>query len=161
MIIVKLAGGSTIILATLIFYLEIQGFHKKEIKQLDAFINLIDYIKNQIECYLLPFDDIIRFCDSSLLTECGITLNMLKANNLKEIISQVDYYFDEAAIELIYDFAEKFGHTYSKEQVASCEHCKNLLTKIKEKMIENENKNQKMRLALSLCVSFSIIILLL
>ena len=76
MIISKLIGGVLITVCALKIYAEIQKFQKKSIKQIDSFIELIDYIKNQIECFLLPIDTIMFNCDNKLLLNCGIQRDM-------------------------------------------------------------------------------------
>ncbi|MBO5715138.1 MAG: hypothetical protein J6S23_01940 [Clostridia bacterium] len=160
MIISKLIGGVIITICSLKVYSEIQKFQKKRIKQINAFIELIEYIKNQIECFLLPIDTIINNCDADLLKDCGIQKGIKNCSSLKNLISSVTFYCDDEAIDIIWQFAENFGHNYSREQIIACEHYKNELIKIKDAELEKEVKNKRVQLAIFLSISFSIIILL-
>ena len=141
-------------------YGEIQKFQKKRIKQINAFIELIEYIKNQVECFLLPINNIMDNCNDNLLKNCGIRVGLKKDLSLKEIISSVTFYCDEKTSDIIMQFAENFGRNYSREQIIACEHYKNELIKIRNNMLERDAKNKKIQLAVFLSISFSIIILL-
>lgn len=160
MITIKLIGGTIITLCSLKVYIEIQRFHQKKIKQLDSLILLIEYIKNQIVCYLLPIDKIIENCNKNLLKNCGIKTEVHNCKRIDEVLNLIDFYCNEEAIDILFEFAENFGHSYYFEQLKICEECKNKLIKIKDKTIEQNKKNQKVELAICLCISFSIIIML-
>ena len=160
MVMFKLIGGGILTYCSLRGYIEIQKFQKKRIKQINAFIQLIEYIKNQIECFLLPIDVIIENCDRDLLKNCGIYKSNQKTDNLKELISSVVFYCEDKATNMIMQFAENFGRNYSREQIISCEYFKKELIKIRDSMLEKDAKNKKVQLAIFLSVSFSIIILL-
>ena len=161
MIISKLIGGALITVCALKVYAEIQKFQKKSIRQIDSFIELIEYIKNQIECFLLPIDTIMFNCDNKLLLNCGIQRDITNCNNLKNLFSRVTFYCNDETIDIIMKFADNFGKNYSREQVIACEYYKNELIKIREKELEKDRKNKKLQLAIFLSISFSIIILLL
>ena len=157
MLISKLIGATLITICALKTYSDVQGFQKKRIKQISAFIGLMEYIKNQIECFLLPIDVIINNCDTDLLYNCGIKKD---SKSFKELISSVTFYCNEDAIDIIRQFADNFGRNYSHEQIIACEYYKKELIKIREKELEKDYKNKKVQLAICLCISFSIIILL-
>ena len=160
MIISKIIGASIITITALYCYSETIKYQKKRMKQINAFIDLIDYIKNQVECFLLPFDEIVRSCNTNLLNNCGITTPKSNFKTMKELISHVNFYCDDEVIEILEQFADGFGKAYLNEQINSCEYCKNELIKKRNKTHEKDLKNQKIQLALFLCASFSIIILL-
>ena len=160
MIISKLIGGALITGCALKVYAEMQRFQKKSIKQIDSFIELIEYIKNQIECFLLPIDTIMCNCDKNLLFNCGIQKDIYNCNNLKNIMSHVTFYCNDEVIDIIMKFADNFGKNYFREQIIACEYYKNELIKIREKEQEKDRKNKKLQFAIFLSISFSIIILL-
>ena len=160
MIFVKVIGASIITITALFSYSNIIKFQKKRIKQMNAFIDLIDYIKNQVECFLLPLDQILRTCDKNLLNNCGFNLKHSNYKNMKELIASANFYCEEEVIELLNQFADTFGKVYLSEQIRSCEYFKNELIKIRNKNQEKDTKNQKIQLAVFLSASFSIIILL-
>ena len=160
MVLTKLIGSIVLVGAGVGSYLEMQKFQKKRVYQLNAFIDLIEYIKNQVECFLLPFDIILRKCDPKILSACGIECETSTIKSMKELISSTVFYCDDEIVEILTGFADSFGKAYSKEQIASCEYCRSELLKKREKLLEKDSKNKKIQLALCLSISFSLIILL-
>ena len=41
--------------------------------QTEGFIALLKYIRNQIDCYLMPVDKILAGCDPGILETCGVS----------------------------------------------------------------------------------------
>ena len=56
------AGG------TAAFYLA--SYEKKKLSVLDAWIDLIFHIRGQIDCYLMPLDEILSCADEAVLKGC-------------------------------------------------------------------------------------------
>lgn len=156
----KLIGSIALIGAALSSYIEMQKFQKKRIRQINAFISLIEYIKNQVECFLLPFDIILRECDRNVLNDCFVASDISNIKNMKDLLSSTTFYCDDDIIEILKKFSDNFGLAYSKEQISSCEYCCSELTKKRDKILEKDYKNKKIQFAICLSVSFSIIILL-
>lgn len=156
----KLLGSGSIIVSALIMYFEMQHYEKLKLKQINSFILLIEYIKNQIECFLLPIDKIIHNCSEEMIKSCGINADYRKAEKLEDLIDTTDFYCDNECIELIKQFANDFGQGYMQEQVRSCDYYRGELIRQKEKLKEKSIKERKLRLALCLCASFSLILLL-
>ena len=160
MILYKIAGVCAILTSGLIVYIESQKYENKKLNQLDAYITLIDYIKNQVECFLLPIDEIICKCDILLLNRCGITEGIEKVKTIEDIVAASELYIDQDALSLIDKFAKEYGRAYRAEQVRSCVFYKEELLKIYNNNKKSNDEQKKVRLAISLCVSFSIILIL-
>lgn len=158
--IVKMIGGLGVIASSLIFYAENQRYQRKKIKQLTAFISLIEHIKNMIQSYMLPIDMILARCDKSILKECCINTLDLKGRSLKDYFESAEYFIDGDAIEVILAFATEFGGSYATEQVKSCERCCEKLNKIKDKLKEKLDKERKVNFAICISISLSAILLL-
>ncbi len=160
MTVYKLIGSGSLIISALIIYLEIQKYERLKFKQINSFILLIEYIKNQIECFLLPINSIIQNCNEDLIRSCGIKNDHSKAENLEELIASTDFYCDGECIDLINQFSRNFGQGYMQEQLRSCDYYRNELIKKREKLKEKSIKEKKLRFALCLGASFSLILLL-
>ena len=160
MLFYKLIGSIGIVSSALILYFEMQKYEKLKLKQINSFILLIEYIKNQIECYLLPIDSIIHNCDVELIEACGIDKDCQNAKNLDDLISDAVFYCDKESVDIIKQFSHDFGQSYIGEQLRFCDYYKNELLKQRNKIKEKGLKEQKVRLALCLCASFSLILLL-
>ena len=156
----KVIGSGGIIVSALMIYFEMQKYEKIKLNQINAYISLIEYIKNQIECFLLPIDCIIKNCSVDIIRNCGIKGDYSKAKNLEELLMSVEFYCDFECIEIIKQFSRDFGQGYIDEQLKYCDYYRNELIKQRDKSKEKSVKEKKLRLALCLCASFSIILLL-
>ena len=154
MVIYKLVGSGSIIISALVLYLEMQKFEKRKISQINAYILLIEYIKNQIECFLLPIDTIIHNCSNDIIKNCEIKVDHTKADNLQELINSAEFYCNAESIDLIKQFAKDFGQGYIQEQLRSCDYYRIELIKQRDKLLEKSTKEKKLRFALCLCASF-------
>lgn len=146
-------------ISSLVFYYDIESYQKKKQKQLGAYITLIGHIKNQVECYLLPIDEILSSLDKKLLLECTAS-PVKQVRTLEEIISASNFYMDGECISLVEKFANEFGTAYRAEQLHSCDYYISELKGQMGKLKENNAKERKVHLALCLCASMSIVLLL-
>ena len=160
MIAYKIIGSLSIVISALIIYLEIQKYERLKIKQINAFITFIEYIKNQIECFLLPIDVIIHNCNEDLISDCCIGGEYKKAHTLGDILSATTFYCGDESVETIRQFAQDFGQVYMQEQLRLCDYYKNELIKQRDRSKEKSIKEKKVRLAICLSASFSLILLL-
>lgn len=162
MLIFKFIGGTSVVISSLLIYLEMQKYEKLKLAQLNAYISLIEYIKNQVECFLLPIDSIIQSVSEKIIKECGIKegTDLKSFATVNDIVQSTVFYIEGDSIGLIRQFAHDFGMGYRDEQIRLCEHYIKELIKEREKLKENSAKEKKVRLALSLCISVSLILLL-
>ena len=157
MIIYKLIGSAGLVASGIWFYFIREKFQKRKELQFSAYIKLISYIKNQIECYMLPIDAIIAECDIELLSECS---SVNRASTLVDFLDNSTFYIDEDVIRLLYDFAEDFGLKYYNEQIKTCDRYINELNKSREVYLNQRAKDKKLSLAICLSISFSLILIL-
>ena len=162
MLIYKIIGGGSIVVSALIFYFESQAYNKKALAQLDAYINLIEYIKNQVCCFLTPIDIILNNCDVEILKNCvmGEVSEPKILKTVGDIIDASYFYIEQDALAVIKRFGSDFGTIYRDEQLISCDLYIDELKSIKSKKKENFEKEKKVRLALCVCLSVSMILLL-
>lgn len=161
MLFFKLLGGTSIFLSASMFYFEARKFEKAKLRQTDAFVSLLRYIKKQIECFSAPISTIIAQCDPKLLEECGINVKGKKEVFLSHLVQECVFYIDPEAIDVIKKFAHEFGKSYRDDQLKSCDYYISELTKYREKIVGELPKARKMRFAICFCISASIILLFL
>ena len=160
MVLYKIIGSVAIVIAALTLYLEMQHFEKLKIKQINSFIMFIEYIKNQIECFLLPIDVIISACDEDLIKSCGINIDYKKAKKIDDLLEHTDFYCNSDCIELMKQFSNNFGQGYLQEQIRLCDYYRSELIKQRDKFKDKCIKEKKLKLAICLCASLSLILLL-
>lgn len=159
MLLYKFSGGMSLLISALLIYLQSRNYTHKKIKQIDAFISLIEYIKNQIECYMIPIDKILMTCTRDMILACGLDENMFP-RTLGELMSHTEFYVDNNTIDILYKFANEFGLAYKDEQIRACERSIKELLKAKERTSDKDSKDKKVHLAICLCLSFSLILIL-
>ena len=158
--ILKMLGSLGIVVSSMIFYGENQRYQSKKIRQMNAFISLIEHIKNMIQSYMLPIDKILCRCDAEIMKECGISTCESDSKSLKDIFESAEFYINSDAVEVILNFASEFGGSYATEQVRLCERCCESLTKLRDKQKETLDKERKVNFAICLSISLSAILLL-
>lgn len=127
--------------------------------QLSGYIDLLQYIKQSIECYLLPIDRIIASLDKDILIRCGINREG-DYNGLAQLINNANFYIDSESIAILISFANNFGNSYSKDQIELCSRTIDKLQMQLEKLKNKAEKENKIRLTLSVSISASIVLLL-
>ncbi len=159
MIVYKALGAIGIIFSGFWFYVVCEGFQKKKSSQLDGFIELLAYIRNQIKCYMMPIDSIFKGCSKSILLKCGYFSNSIP-KNLEELLSNSVLYIDNESELHLNNLARGFGTVYFNEQIKLCDDCLNELNKIREKNTVKRKNDRKVSLAICISMSLSLILIL-
>lgn len=155
----KLAGSAALVAAALIFYFDTRALERRREDQIKAYILLVEHIKKQIECFLLPIDRILWSCDEELLRRCGVSEGA-RVSDLNALLSGARLCLCNEALGVMRSFADNFGTYYSRAQIESCEYCIRDLMAIEKRMHEESKKNGRIRLTLCLCISLSLILML-
>lgn len=148
-----------IIAAALMTYREMQRREARRLEQLCGYISLIEYVKKQIDTFLLPIDAILSGCDREILKKCGVSLSP-PPKTLCEAVGSTKFLTGKRAAEIIREFADGFGLCYGEEQIRSCEYCLGELRAERTRLGEEIEKSGRIRLTLCLCASCSAILLL-
>lgn len=164
MILYKIIGSTSIFLSAMIFSIQSQQFEKAKIKQAEAFITLIKFIKKQIDCFCLPIYEIISKADHTVLKNCGFKYfdikNMPLDSSFEWILNNCGFYIDSEAIELIKKFSSELGKSYREDQLKSCNYYASELIEYKNRLISDLPQKRKLRTALCICSSLSFILLM-
>ncbi len=159
MIILKLCGGVSLFAASMICYSELAKRDKDIIRQLDAYIMLIQYIKENVKYYLLPINSILRSCESSVLRECS-GRGDIEVNDLNDLYERSVLFVPDEAQKYIRDFCTSFGRAYKDDQVKLCGEYINKLTDIRDELINEVKNRSKIRFAMTMCAPLFLILLL-
>lgn len=160
MLIYKMLGGACLLSSGLWVYFVRDKFEKKKCIQLDAYINLLKHIKNQVECYMKPIDLIISSCSSDLITLCGIS-QLENLENVEKMLDKASFYIDDDAIDMLYSFSKDYGKGYLDEQIKSCEKYTQALEELRAVYYDKRRKDKKLSLAISISISLSLFLILL
>ena len=134
MAIFKLLGACGVAISGIVFVKETLAYEKLKISQADAYIGLIEYIKNQVECYNIPIDKIIESCDRDILNKCGALNTGYKT--VADVVNAANMYIDEEIVDILMKFANEFGTVYRDEQLKMCNYHINELREYRKKTDE-------------------------
>jgi len=87
--------------------------------QTEGFIALLKYIRNQIDCYLMPVDKILAGCDPGILETCGVSADadLSVIHSFSELLDCCELCISEVLAELLRKFAGELGTSYRDTQL--------------------------------------------
>ena len=157
MIHLKLLGGLLILGAGGLSALTLVRFERKRLTVLDGWLDLLLYVRGQIDCYLMPLDDILASADQVLLQACGAETRI---TSLPALFKLSSIYLDIESRRLLSSFVREIGSTYREEQLKRCDYYLEALRARREKIAAELPARMKMGVTVSLCTAIGIAILL-
>ncbi len=132
-------------------------YEKKRLSVLDGWIDLIVYIRAQIDCYLMPMDEILQNGDHTLLDACMSPTN---ATDLDAILRASSLYLDGEVKRLLEHFVRETGSTFREEQLRRCDYYVSALRTQRERLAAELPARRRLSTALCLCIAIGTAILL-
>ena len=150
--------GALLIFAVGIFaaFVSVQ-YEKKRLSVVDGWIDLILYIKGQIDCYLMPLDDILSGGDRALFEACMSPSN---AADLPAILNASQIYLDGDAKHTLESFVREIGSGYREEQLKRCDFFISSLQTQRERIATELPMRVRLCATLCICLSLATAILL-
>ena len=128
---------------------------KQSLAVLDGWIDLIAYIRGQIDCYLAPIDEILSTADKQLLHIC-----LGKERSLMAGLRHRLPYLNSESQRLLTSFVQEMGSLYREEQLKRCDYYLALLRALREKQAQALPQKIKTSGALCFCAVIGTAILL-
>lgn len=162
MIIYKILGGALIVASSVTVCVQGVRYEARRLSQIKAYIELLGYVKNQIECYLLPIDRIVAGADPALLRRCGIDVDVQRnAHCVGGALLTPDIVYGGSCLcDTLERFLGEFGASYSDEQVRSCERYIAELGEEYKRLKEKQRGEARLRLTLLVSASLSLVLML-
>ena len=132
-------------------------YQKTKLRVLDSWIDLIFFIRTQIDCYLMPVGEILQSAEPSLLRACACGG---KASSLSALLQGAQRWLDPEAHRLLDSFVREIGGCYREEQVKRCDYYLERLSHVREKQMELLPSKTRVSAVLCICASLGIAILL-
>ncbi len=150
--------GALLILAVGVFaaFVSVQ-YEKKRLSVVDGWIDLILYIRSQIDCYLMPLDDILSGGDRALFEACMSPSN---AADLPAILEASGIYLDGDGKRLIEGFVREIGAGYREEQIKRCDFFISSLRTQRERIAAQLPLRTRLCATLCICIALATAILL-
>ena len=150
--------GALLILAVGVFaaFVSVQ-YEKKRLSVVDGWIDLILYIRSQIDCYRMPLDDILSGGDRALFEACMSPSN---AADLPAILEASGIYLDGDGKRLIESFVREIGAGYREEQIKRCDFFISSLRTQRERIAAQLPLRTRLCATLCICIALATAILL-
>jgi hypothetical protein len=132
-------------------------YEKKRITVLEGWIDLILYIRSQIDCYLTPLSEILLSTDPDLMRAC--TSGSDDAD-LGAILRSSAIYLDGSTKRLLERFVRKIGDGYREEQIKHCDYYVSALRAARDRMATDRPSRIRLYSTVSICTAIGTAILL-
>ena len=150
--------GALLILSVGIFaaFVSVQ-YEKKRLSVVDGWIDLILYIRGQIDCYLMPLDNILSGGDRALFEACMSPSN---AADLPAILDASQIYLDGDSRHTLESFVREIGSGYREEQLKRCDFFISSLRTQRERIATALPLRTRLCATICICLSLATAILL-
>ena len=153
----KLAGCLTVLCVGAAAAVSAVGFERRRLSVLDGWLELLFYIRSQIDCYLKPLDEILLDADERLLIAC---MASSKQRSLNGLLTSSAPWLDRESQRLLETMLRELGHSYREEQLKRCDFYAEALRSIREKVAAQLPSRIKLCVSLCLCAALGTVILL-
>lgn len=154
---IKLIGGALIMIFSAGAASYIVSCEKKKIEEIEGFIALLRYIRNQIDCFSVPMETILSSCPE-ILSKLGVDET---TTSFSELISKCDMTSGEECKKIIREFALSLGKGYREQELKKCDKAIGELENIKNRMVASYPSKKKTTSALCLAIGGALLIALL
>ena len=150
--------GALLVLSVGVFsaFVSVQ-YEKKRLSVVDGWIDLILDIRGQIDCYLMPLDDILSGGDRALFDACMSPSN---AADLPAMLEASGIYLDGDAKRTLDSFVREIGAGYREEQIKRCDFFISSLRTQRERIAAALPMRTRLCATLCICLSLATAILL-
>ena len=130
---------------------------RRKLSVLDGWIALILYIRGQIDCYLMPLDEIFAYADLPLLTAC---MGTRQERSPTALLQRSSPFLDPESKRLLESFAREIGSSYREEQIKRCDYYLQILQKNRDQLASQLPARIRVSATLCICGALGAVILL-
>ncbi len=130
---------------------------KKKLWVLEGWIGLLLYTRAQIDCYLMPLEEILENADKGLLRAAGAGC---VGGSQKELLDAALPYLEDESARLLTSLVRELGNGYREEQLRRCDYYLAALEKERERLAAALPARLKLCAAMSVCAAAFLAILL-
>ena len=123
-----------------------------------ALREVLEHLKNMIECYSLPVGQILERIDPSVLKRCGY-FEKKAPKDLWELVEKSNV-SDKETLDIFSAFAKDFGKGYRKDELLRCGTFLDKMRAREQKMCKDLAKKKKVIPTVAVCSALAVIILL-
>ena len=158
MMVYKLLGAVLLFISAILCACVLVRGYELEIRTIEAYIELMRYIRTEVDIYAMPIDEILKRCSGELIALCGGDESS-PPRDLQELFSGADIK-DKAAHKELCEFCSDFGRNYREEQIKRCDASIDVLEARRGILIGELQNKKRLCYTLSLSAASAIVILL-
>jgi hypothetical protein len=121
--------------------------------QTEGYVALLKYIRNQIDCYLMPVDRILTGCDPGILLACGLPADtdLREIKSFSGLLDCCELCVSEETAELLRKFAGELGTSYRDTQLKICDYYIGKLSAERDRLQAELPARRKMIMTICIC----------
>lgn len=154
---IKLIGVLLLLSAALFGVFYFHAIERRRLRVLEAWIELIGLIREQIDCFLTPLCDILRLADRQLLSTLS---SKASPSDLSELLSASAPFLDPDSKRHLSSLVRTLGSGYREDQIRACDYYLSQLRNRREELGGQMPARLKTGGALILCAAIGIALLL-
>ncbi len=157
MLFLKLLGSLLILFAGGAGAVSIVKMEQHRLSVLDGWIDLLQFIRSGIDCFLAPMGEIFEKIDPDLFYAC---MGRERTKNFGDLLASSRLFLSGDAHRQLRAFFREIGGGNREDQIKRCDYAIDALRTIREKEAEELAPKQKAHVAICICAAFAIAILL-
>lgn len=157
--VLRLLGAAILSLCGVLFAAHLNRNAERHLREAEAWIALLRFVKAQVECFSLPMGEILCRCDADILRNCGCFASVPPKSF--SAMLEVSAFCDDECEKIARAFAEEFGRGYRDEATRGCDYYLAQLEAYKNALAKKLPAQKKMNATLSVCGALAVVLLLL
>ena len=158
MIALKWIGAVCMMAAGLWTALVMIGRERKRLTVLEAWIELIDHIRTEIDLYLTPLDEALQSAEPTLFKKLGVDSNA--PIELDTLVKKSEPFWERESRRAIQTLVRELGASYREQQIKQCELQRSILERVREAVAAQLPQKTRLYTTLCLCTAAGLLILL-
>lgn len=156
-VIYKVLGAFLWLISGVYVSTEINKLSKARLEQVSAFIELISFVRLNIDCYATPMPDILAECDSKLIERCGG--ENADKSTLANFFDSSDIILPKDAKKAVGEFCHTVGKGYKDSEIRMCDSYIIRLEKLREELSAKQPGSEKLSLTMCICIFGTLLLL--
>lgn len=156
---IKLSGVFLLLSAGGGFSLLLAKEERRRVSILSSFVELLSYVRSQIDCFLLPVGEILQGSDPSLWAPFGLSSPPSDPSALTDLLTLSAPRLPADAYRVLLSFLRELGSSYRDQQLRSCDLALDSLRSILSRERSALPSRIRVRVCLALCAASGIAIL--
>jgi len=155
----KILGSIILLLSAILFGLHKIKSERNKLREISAFLDMVNYVESNIEHYNKPLPDIFEEYSNEYFTSNKL-LDNIRAFGINAAIADYSFSIASSVESAVKNFACKIGLGYTDDELNLCKYTYNLLKDSEAKLRLEMRNTEKMYLTIPVLLALSVILIL-